>query len=34
MNKAQILKEHQICNQTQITNEPRILKHDQICNET
>ena len=34
MNDSQILKEHQISKQTQITNEPQILKHDQISNAT
>ena len=34
MNEPQILKEHQISNETQITNGPRILKKDQIWKET
>ena len=33
MNKSQILKELQIFDETQSTNEPQILKHDQISNE-
>ena len=34
MNKSQILKEHQISEQTQTTDEPQILKHGQILNQT
>ena len=34
MKELQILKEPQIYNETESTNEPLILKHDQISNET
>ena len=34
MNESQILKEHQISKQTQITNEPEILKEGQFFNDT
>ena len=34
MNDPQNLKEHQIFEETQISNEPKILKDDQISNET